>query len=172
MTGCEIVEQGNEEQIFEHPQHPYTRRLLAAEPKGRPIGGAADAPVVMEGDDVKVHFPIRKGVLKRTVDYVCAVDGISVTVREGHTVGVVGESGSGKTTLGLALLRLLSSQGATRFDGKPIQGLGYKDLRPLRRPMQIVFQDPYGSLTPRLSIGQIVAGGLKIHALGDRKSVG
>src|SRR3546814_120753 len=148
MTGGEIVEQGNEEQIFEHPQHPYTRRLLAAEPKGRPIGGAADAPVVMEGDDVKVHFPIRKGVLKRTVDYVRAVDGISVTVREGHTVGVVGESGSGKTTLGLALLRLLSSQGAIRFDGKPIQGLGYKNLRQLRRSMQIVFKATYGPLTP------------------------
>src|SRR3546814_17674471 len=90
MTGGEIVEQGNEEQIFEHPQHPYTRRLLAAEPKGRPIGGAADAPVVMEGADVKVHFPIRKGVLKRTVDYVLAVAGLSVPVRHGPTFGVVG----------------------------------------------------------------------------------
>src|SRR3546814_7059728 len=101
--------------------HSFPTRRSSDLPKGRPIGGAADAPVVMEGDDVKVHFPIRKGVLKRTVDYVRAVDGISVTVREGHTVGVVGESGSGKTTLGLALLRLLSSQGAIRFDGKPIQ---------------------------------------------------
>ena len=169
MTQGEIVEQGNEEQIFRNPQHPYTRRLLAAEPKGRPIGGAADAPVVMQGDDVKVYFPIKKGVLKRTVDHVRAVDGISVTVREGHTVGVVGESGSGKTTLGLALLRLLSSEGAIRFDGKTIQGLGYRDLRPLRRSMQIVFQDPYGSLSPRLSIGQIVAEGLKIHDLGGNE---
>jgi len=166
MTHGEIVEQGNEEEIFERPQHPYTQRLLAAEPKGRPITAAADAPVVMEGDDVKVYFPIRKGVLKRTVDYVRAVDGISVTVRQGHTVGVVGESGSGKTTLGLALLRLLSSQGAIRFDGKSIQGLGSKELRPLRRSMQVVFQDPFGSLSPRLSIGQIVAEGLKIHGLG------
>jgi microcin C transport system ATP-binding protein len=166
MTQGEIVEQGDEAAIFEHPQHPYTQRLLAAEPKGRPLAAAADAPVVMEGDDVKVWFPIKKGVLKRTVDHVRAVDGISVTVREGHTVGVVGESGSGKTTLGLALLRLLSSQGAIRFDGKAIQGLGYQELRPLRRSMQIVFQDPYGSLSPRLSIGQIVAEGLKIHDLG------
>ena len=124
----------------------------------------------MEGDDVKVWFPIKKGVLKRTVDHVRAVDGISVTVREGHTVGVVGESGSGKTTLGLALLRLLSSQGAIRFDGKTIQGLGYKELRPLRRSMQIVFQAPYGSLSPRLSIGQIVAEGLKIHDMGGSEA--
>jgi microcin C transport system ATP-binding protein len=166
MTHGEIVEQGNEEEIFERPQHPYTQRLLAAEPKGRPITAAADAPVVMQGDEVKVYFPIRKGLLKRTVDYVRAVDGISVTVREGHTVGVVGESGSGKTTLGLALLRLLSSQGAIEFDGKTIQGLGAGELRPLRRSMQIVFQDPFGSLSPRLSIGQIVAEGLKIHAMG------
>jgi len=169
MTQGEIVEQGNEEQIFEHPQHPYTQRLLAAEPKGRPIAAAPDAPVVMQGEDVKVYFPIRKGVLKRTVDYVRAVDGISVTVRQGHTVGVVGESGSGKTTLGLALLRLLSSQGAIQFDGKTIQGLSSRELRPLRRSMQIVFQDPFGSLSPRLSIGQIVAEGLKIHGLGGNE---
>ncbi|WP_193368862.1 ABC transporter ATP-binding protein [Pelagibius marinus] len=169
MTQGEIVEQGNEEQIFENPQHPYTQRLLAAEPKGRPLTAAPDAPVVMQGEDVKVYFPIKKGILKRTVDYVRAVDGISVTVRRGHTVGVVGESGSGKTTLGLALLRLLSSQGAIRFDGKTIQGLGSKELRPLRRSMQIVFQDPFGSLSPRLSVGQIVAEGLKIHGLGGNE---
>ncbi len=170
MTQGEIVEQGNEEEIFENPQHPYTQRLLAAEPKGRPIGAAAGAPVVMQGDNVKVYFPIKKGVLKRTVDYVRAVDGISVTVREGHTVGVVGESGSGKTTLGLALLRLLSSEGAIQFNGKAIQGLGSNELRPLRRSMQIVFQDPYGSLSPRLSIGQIVAEGLKIHDMGGSEA--
>jgi len=169
MTQGEIVEQGDEARIFENPQHPYTRRLLAAEPKGHPLVASAGAPIVMQGDDVKVWFPIRKGVLKRTVDHVRAVDGISVTVREGHTVGVVGESGSGKTTLGLALLRLLSSKGAIRFDGKTIQDLGYKELRPLRRSMQIVFQDPYGSLSPRLSIGQIVAEGLKIHEMGGNE---
>ncbi len=167
MTQGEIVEQGDEEAIFENPQHPYTQRLLAAEPKGAPIEAAANAPEVIRGDDVKVYFPIKKGVLKRTVDYVRAVDGISVSVREGHTVGVVGESGSGKTTLGLALLRLLSSEGAIQFNGQTIQGLGSKDLRPLRRSMQIVFQDPYGSLSPRLSIGQIVAEGLKIHGMGE-----
>ena len=166
MTQGESVEQGNEEEIFERPQHPYTRRLLAAEPKGRPIAAAESAPVVMQGDDVKVYFPIKKGVLKRTVDYVRAVDGISISVREGHTVGVVGESGSGKTTLGLALLRLLSSQGDIQFNGQTIQGLGSTELRPLRRTMQIVFQDPYGSLSPRLSVGQIVAEGLKIHEMG------
>ncbi len=167
MTQGEIVDQGDGEAIFENPQHPYTQRLLAAEPKGHPITAAPDAPVVMQGDDVKVYFPIKKGVLKRTVDYVRAVDGISVTVRQGHTVGVVGESGSGKTTLGLALLRLLSSQGAIRFDGRTIEGLDSKELRPLRRSMQVVFQDPYGSLSPRMSIGQIVAEGLKIHGMGD-----
>ncbi len=167
MTQGEIVEQGNEEEIFERPQHPYTQRLLAAEPKGAPIEAAEHAPVVMQGDDVKVYFPIKKGVLKRTVDYVRAVDGINVSVREGHTVGVVGESGSGKTTLGLALLRLLSSEGGIHFDGRTIQGLGSKELRPLRRSMQVVFQDPYGSLSPRLSVGQIVGEGLKIHGLGD-----
>ena len=167
MTQGEIVEQGNEEEIFERPQHPYTQRLLAAEPKGAPVTAAPDAPVVVQGDQVKVYFPIKKGVLKRTVDHVRAVDGISVSVREGHTVGVVGESGSGKTTLGLALLRLLSSEGAIHFDGRIIQGLGSKELRPLRRSMQVVFQDPYGSLSPRLSVGQIVSEGLRIHDLGD-----
>ena len=170
MTQGEIVEQGDEEAIFERPQHPYTQRLLAAEPGGHPIAAAADAPVVMQGEEVKVWFPIKKGVLKRTVDYVRAVDGISVTVREGHTVGVVGESGSGKTTLGLALLRLLSSEGAIQFNGQAIQGLSSQELRPLRRSMQIVFQDPYGSLSPRLSIGQIVAEGLKIHGMGGSEA--
>ena len=166
MTGGEIVEYSETEALFERPAHPYTRRLLAAEPKGDPARGAPDAPVVMEGDAVKVYFPIKKGVLKRTVDYVRAVDGISLTVREGHTVGVVGESGSGKTTLGLALLRLLSSEGPIRFRGAAIQGLKSQQLRPLRREMQVVFQDPYGSLSPRLSIGQIVEEGLKVHGLG------
>jgi microcin C transport system ATP-binding protein len=120
----------------------------------------------MEGDNVKVYFPIKAGVLKRTVDHVRAVDGISVKIRQGHTLGVVGESGSGKTTLGLALLRLLSSRGDIRFGGTAIQGLQNKALRPLRREMQIVFQDPFGSLSPRLSIGQIVEEGLKVHGLG------
>ncbi len=166
MTEGEIVETGTTWDIFERPQHPYTQKLLAAEPKGAPITAPANAPVVMRGEDVKVHFPIKKGVLKRTVDHVRAVDGVTLTVREGHTVGVVGESGSGKTTLGLALLRLLSSKGGIAFKGEAIQGLGSAALQPLRREMQVVFQDPFGSLSPRLSVGQIVEEGLKVHELG------
>jgi len=166
MTGGEIVEQGPSDGIFEHPRHAYTKRLLAAEPKGAPLKAAPDAPVVMASTDIKVHFPIKKGLLKRIVGHVRAVDGISLSVREGHTLGIVGESGSGKTTLGLALLRLISCQGEIRFGDTPIQGLKSKALRPLRREMQIVFQDPFGSLSPRLSISQIVEEGLKVHGLG------
>jgi microcin C transport system ATP-binding protein len=166
MTDGKIVEQGPVAEVFSRPQHEYTRKLLAAEPKGRPAAAAADAPMVMTGDDVKVWFPIKAGVLRHTVDHVKAVDGVTINVREGHTVGVVGESGSGKTTLGLALLRLIESKGAIAFDGKKIDGLRSGEMRPLRRQMQIVFQDPYGSLSPRLSVGQIVAEGLKVHNLG------
>jgi microcin C transport system ATP-binding protein len=165
MTKGEIVEQGPVAQIFDHPQHAYTRHLLAAEPKGRPVAAAADAPPIMTGSDIKVWFPIKAGVLRQVVDHVKAVDGISLNVREGHTVGVVGESGSGKTTLGLALLRLTQSRGKIRFDGKEIDGLSSREVRPLRREMQIVFQDPFGSLSPRLSVGQIVAEGLKVHRI-------
>ncbi len=166
MTHGEIVEAGPTAQVFDRPQHAYTQKLLAAEPKGSPLAAKADAPVIMSGDDIKVYFPIKKGLMKRTVDYVRAVDGISVEIREGHTVGVVGESGSGKTTLGMALLRLTSSDGQIRFNGQDIQGLKSMPLRPLRREMQIVFQDPYGSLSPRLSVGQIVEEGLTVHRLG------
>ena len=163
MTGGEAVETGAAGAVFDAPQHPYTRRLLEAEPKGKPPPRSEDAPLVVEGDDIKVHFPIKQGLLKRTVDYVKAVDGISLTLKAGHTLGIVGESGSGKTTLGMALLRLISSQGAIRFEGKDIQHVSAADLRPLRSAMQIVFQDPYGSLSPRLSIGQIVGEGLLVH---------
>ena len=166
MTRGRIVEHGPVRQVFHAPRHGYTKNLLAAEPAGEPSLARPDAPLVMEGADVKVHFPIKAGVLKRTVDTVKAVDGITLAVREGHTVGVVGESGSGKTTLGLALLRLLGSQGAIRFHGESIQGLKSRDLRGLRREMQMVFQDPYGSLSPRLSVGQIVEEGLKVHGMG------
>jgi len=166
MTGGDIVEQGPVAEVFKSPKHDYTRKLLAAEPKGAPVSPGTDAPMVMSGQDIKVYFPIKKGVLKRTVDYVRAVDGITLDVRERHTLGVVGESGSGKTTLGLALLRLVSSQGEIRFGTHEIQSLKSNDLRPLRREMQIVFQDPYGSLSPRLSIGQIIEEGLKVHGLG------
>jgi len=166
MTGGEIVETGPTREIFERPRHAYTRMLLAAEPKGAPNQPEANAPVVVEARDLKVYFPIRRGVLARTVDYVRAVDGISLTIRAGQTLGVVGESGSGKSTLGLALLRLIRSQGEIAFDRRSIQGLGFRHLRPLRRQMQIVFQDPFSSLSPRLSIGQIVGEGLVVHGLG------
>ena len=167
MRAGEIVEMGRVDAVFGAPQHAYTRELLAAEPKGAPSHAAPGAPEVMAAHDLKVWFPIKAGVFRRTVDHVRAVDGIDVRVREGHTVGVVGESGSGKTTLGLALLRLVASKGAVRFGGRDIQGLSGAVLRPLRREMQIVFQDPYGSLSPRLSVGQIVEEGLRVHSRGE-----
>ncbi|MGI9421096.1 MAG: ABC transporter ATP-binding protein [Geminicoccaceae bacterium] len=166
MTSGEIVEQGATADVFEKPQHAYTRHLLAAEPSGKALVHDPAAPVIMAGDDVKVHFPIQRGLLKRTVGYVKAVDGIDVSVKEGQTVGVVGESGSGKTTLGLALLRLLRSEGDIVFNGDNIQGWSNRRLRPLRRHMQIVFQDPFGSLSPRMSVGQIIEEGLILHGIG------
>jgi microcin C transport system ATP-binding protein len=166
MNAGEIVEVGAAEGVFEHPRHPYTRMLLAAEPKGEPVTAPQDAPPIMKADNLKVWFPLKRGVLRRTVDHVKAVDGISLTVREGHTVGVVGESGSGKTTLGLALLRLERSQGAITFSDRKIHNLRSRALRPLRREMQIVFQDPYGSLSPRMSVAQIIEEGLRIHEPG------
>ena len=163
MTAGEIVEQGPVDRIFEAPQHPYTQRLLAAEPKGEAPPVPADAAEVMAATEVKVYFPIKRGLLKRTVDYVRAVDGVSLSLREGETLGVVGESGSGKTTLGMALLGLTQAEGAVSYAGKRIDGLGTAALRPLRRDLQVVFQDPYGSLSPRLTVGDIVAEGLDIH---------
>jgi len=163
MTEGEIVEQGPTEEIFSNPQHEYTKHLLAAEPKGDPPEADRNAPVVMEGDDIKVWFPIKRGILRRTVGHIKAVDGIDVAVREGQTLGVVGESGSGKTTLGLGLLRLISSEGRIAFLDRDIQGTKFKDTRELRSEMQIVFQDPFGSLSPRMVIGDIVAEGLEIH---------
>jgi len=166
MTDGEIVETAAVEELFDTPKHPYTKHLLDAEPKGHPDVGSHDAAEVMTGGDLKVWFPIQKGVLRRTVGHVKAVDGISLTVREGQTLGVVGESGSGKSTLGRALLRLEKSDGSIEFQGRDLQSLGYKELRPFRREMQIVFQDPYGSLSPRLSVGQIIEEGLLVHGLG------
>jgi microcin C transport system ATP-binding protein len=166
MSAGEIVETGTTREIFESPQHPYTRRLLAAEPRPMTRTPRADAPVVMEAQDLRVWFPIRRGLLRRTVSHVKAVDGVSLAVREGQTVGVVGESGSGKTTLGLALLRLQSCQGLIRFAGREIQGMSARALRPLRREMQVVFQDPFGALSPRMSIAQIVGEGLGVHGIG------
>jgi peptide/nickel transport system ATP-binding protein len=155
--------------LFANPRHPYTRQLLAAEPRGEPPPESDDASEVMAGNDLKVWFPLKRGWLGRVADHVKAVDGVNVQVREGQTLGVVGESGSGKTTLGLALLRLLSSKGAICFRGQRIDELSGKTLRPLRKSMQIVFQDPFGSLSPRLSVGEIVEEGLLVHGLaGDR----
>ena len=163
MNNGKIVEQGPVEQVFTAPQHDYTKALLAAEPKPDPAPPRPEAPVVMQADDLKVWFPIKRGLLRSTVGHVKAVDGVSLAVRKGETLGVVGESGSGKTTLGLALLRLISSQGPIVFLGKPIQGLRFKEMRPFRRDMQIVFQDPYGALSPRMSVNDIIAEGLSVH---------
>ncbi len=163
MTKGKIVETGPVEEIFSNPQHVYTRHLLASEPKGEPRPGDASQPVVIEADDVKVWFPIKAGFLRKVVDHVKAVDGIDLTLRAGHTLGVVGESGSGKTTLGLAVTRLIASQGRIAFVGQDIAGHSFAEMRPLRRRMQIVFQDPFGSLSPRMSVADIVAEGLKVH---------
>ncbi|MCE7030743.1 ABC transporter ATP-binding protein [Jiella sp. CBK1P-4] len=166
MYRGKIVEEGPTRTIFDTPRHDYTKHLLAAEPKGRPPAANANAPVVMEARDLKVWFPIRTGLMRRVTGHVKAVDGIDITIRAGQTVGVVGESGSGKTTLGLALSRMISSTGEIRFDGERIDDRSFGSMRPLRRQMQIVFQDPYGSLSPRMSIADIVAEGLSIHERG------
>ncbi|WP_375462034.1 ABC transporter ATP-binding protein [uncultured Enterovirga sp.] len=163
MQGGRIVEAGAVAEIFARPQHDYTRRLLAAEPKGRANPVAKGAQILVDAGPIKVHFPIRRGFLRRTVGHVKAVDGVSVTVQEGETLGIVGESGSGKTTLGLALLRLTRSEGPIVILGQRIDELAAKTLRPLRREMQIVFQDPYGSLSPRMSVAEIVAEGLLVQ---------
>jgi len=166
MTNGEIVERGTTHDIFASPKHPYTKHLLASEPKGSPSAANAKAPVILEAKDLKVWFPIKRGFLRKVVGHIKAVDGIDLAVKEGQTLGVVGESGSGKTTLGLALLRLVSSEGPIVYLGNRIDEYDSKHMRPLRRDMQIVFQDPYGSLSPRLSIGQIIEEGLLIQKRG------
>ncbi len=163
MNGGKIVEQGPVEQVFTAPVHPYTKALLAAEPKPDPAPPRPGSPIVMQAKDLKVWFPIKRGLFRSTVGHIKAVDGVSVAVRKGETLGVVGESGSGKTTLGLALLRLISSDGLIVFLGKELQGLTFKQVRPFRRDMQVVFQDPFGSLSPRMSVGDIIAEGLSVH---------
>ena len=163
MKQGKIVEHGAVAQVFRAPQHPYTCELLAAEPKGKAPSLNPGGPVVIKTDDLKVWFPIKRGVLRRTVGHIKAVDGVSIEVRKGETLGIVGESGSGKTTLGLAILRLISSQGPVVFLGEPIHDLGFKKMRPHRRDMQIVFQDPYGSLSPRMSIADVIEEGLWVH---------
>ncbi len=163
MNSGKIVEHGGVERVFTAPEHPYTKALLAAEPKPDPAPPRPEAPIVVRTDDLKVWFPVKRGLLRKVVGHIKAVDGISVELRKGETLGVVGESGSGKTTLGLAILRLLSSKGPVLFMGHEIQGLRFKEMRPYRRDMQIVFQDPYGSLSPRMSISDIIEEGLRVH---------
>jgi microcin C transport system ATP-binding protein len=163
MKDGTIVEQGPVERVFQVPQHPYTRALLAAEPKPDPAPLCPHAPVVVETDDLKVWFPIKRGVLRHVVGHIKAVDGVTILIRQGETLGIVGESGSGKTTLGLAILRLVSSDGPIVFLGSRLAGLTFRQMRPFRRHMQIVFQDPYGSLSPRMSVSDIVAEGLGVH---------
>jgi microcin C transport system ATP-binding protein len=163
MTNGEIVESGPSKAVFANPQHPYTRKLLASAPRGRPEPKPEGLPVLVETDGLKVYFPIKGGLLRKTIDHVRAVDDVTISIRSGTTLGVVGESGSGKTTLGLAILRLIGSKGPIRFDGTDISGNGFEQMRPLRRQMQVVFQDPFGSLSPRLSLAQIVEEGLLIH---------
>ena len=166
MQRGKIVEQGEVERVFTAPEHPYTQALLAAEPKPDPAPPCPEAPVVVETKDLKVWFPIKRGVLRKVVGHIKAVDGVSIELRKGETLGVVGESGSGKTTLGLAILRLISSTGPIVFMGNEIDGLKFKQMRPFRHNMQIVFQDPYGSLSPRMSVSDIIEEGLWVHHPG------
>jgi microcin C transport system ATP-binding protein len=166
MQKGKIVEAGETKRVFEAPQHPYTQKLIAAEPKGKPPVSDESAKPVLEAKNLKVWFPIKRGFLRRTIGHIKAVDGVDIVVRSGQTLGVVGESGSGKTTLGLAVLRLIASEGPIVFMGRNIERFNAGAMRPLRKDMQIVFQDPYGSLTPRLSIRQIVEEGLIVQGKG------
>ncbi len=166
MQGGHIVERGTSQEIFAAPKHSYTRDLIAAQPKGQSAEPKPDAPVVVSTDNLRIWFPIKRGLLRKTVGHIKAVDGVTVNIRRGETLGVVGESGSGKTTLGLALLRLISSDGRIVFMGKDVQGLRFKEMLPLRHDMQIVFQDPFGSLSPRMSVADIVGEGLQVHQPG------
>ena len=170
MKDGEIVEEGQTSAVFSSPSHEYTKRLVEAEPSGIKSQISGEPNIVLSGEDVRVWFPIKKGLLRRTVDHIKAVDGISFAVSQGETVGVVGESGSGKTTLGMALLRLERSKGNIYFKGRNIQNLSSSEMQPLRRELQVVFQDPFGSLSPRMSVGQIIEEGLKVHGLGETQS--
>ena len=166
MQRGRVVEQASCEELFRNPQHPYTQELLAAEPSGDPAP-AEPAPPLLEVKDLRVWFPVKKGLLRRTVDHIKAVDGVTFSLPKGQTLVIVGESGSGKSTLGLAILRLLSSRGEIRFQNQALESMSQRAVRPLRRQMQVVFQDPFGSLSPRMSVGQIVGEGLDIHGMGN-----
>ena len=168
MQQGRIVEEADCETLFKSPQHPYTKELLGAEPSGAPAN-ITPGESLLTVDNLKVWFPIKKGFLRHTVDHVKAVDGINFNLQQGQTLGIVGESGSGKSTLGLAILRLIASQGSIRFKGQTLDGISQQEVRPLRRQMQVVFQDPYGSLSPRMSVGQIIGEGLRIHRIGSEK---
>ena len=168
MTQGEIVETNMTETIFVEPQHAYTKQLIVSEPSGEPVPISASAPLNVSVNDLKVWFPIKKGILKRTVDHVKAVDGVSFEIRKGRSLGVVGESGSGKSTLALALLRLIKSEGSIQFGDVNLNSLNQQQITPIRKEMQIVFQDPYGSLSPRMNVEQIVAEGLEIHNSEDQ----
>ncbi|MEM7720570.1 MAG: dipeptide ABC transporter ATP-binding protein, partial [Pseudomonadota bacterium] len=170
MKDGEIVEHGPTVAIFDRPAHPYTQKLLSAESTGRPDPVPEDAKTIAETDDLRIWFPIQRGLLKRTVGHIKAVNAATLSVRAGETVGIVGESGSGKTTLALAIMRLISSEGPVVFQGRNIQGLHSRDLRPLRAEMQIVFQDPYGSLSPRMTVEEIIAEGLSIHKVDPTRN--
>jgi len=169
MKDGEIVESGTRSQIFSAPSHPYTKLLLASEPRGSAAGTRGAVPL-MQTDDLKVWFPIKTGILRTVTGHIKAVDGVTMKARPGETLGIVGESGSGKSSLALGLLRLVPSRGPILYRDRAIQGLTSKDLRPLRRQMQIIFQDPYGSLNPRLSIGQIIGEGLRVHGIATEPS--
>jgi microcin C transport system ATP-binding protein len=163
MRNGKIVERGDVDSILKNPQHPYTQALIAAQPKGKPAPLNPSGEIVVKTDDLKVWFPIKRGVMRKTIGHIKAVDGVSIELRKGETLGVVGESGSGKTTLGLAILRLISSDGPIVFMGNELQGRRFKEMRPIRRDMQIVFQDPFGSLSPRMSVADIVGEGLGVQ---------
>ncbi|MEP3637748.1 MAG: ABC transporter ATP-binding protein [Paracoccaceae bacterium] len=170
MCQGEIVETGPTAEIFDNPQHEYTKKLLSAEPTGTPIAVAENAELVAETEDLRVWFPIQQGLLKRTVGHVKAVNEATLQIKAGETLGIVGESGSGKTTLALAIMRLIASEGRIAYKGQDIRDWSVRELRRLRSEMQIVFQDPYGSLSPRMTVMQIIAEGLSVHKTSDGRS--